>query len=134
MARVMGRIRRNEIGLRPDGYWEDLTLVLPRPHSVPSSLVLCLLCFLRLAPTPTTLPLPSGMTLTTANGRDKVICVNKLESNQVARKVELLLNASGAKLRNLKNATLEPGPGGEAARGIWSALHDATKPAGGYRI
>lgn len=60
--------------------------------------------------------------------------MNKLEANQVAKKVELLLNASGAKIKPLKNATLEPGPGGEAARGIWSALHDASKPAGGYRI
>lgn len=72
--------------------------------------------------------------LTPVNGRDKVICVNKLEANQVANKVELLLNASGAKLKPLKNATLEAGPGNEAARGIWSALHDAAKPAGGYRI
>ncbi|BEI94678.1 uncharacterized protein CcaverHIS019_0702590 [Cutaneotrichosporon cavernicola] len=68
------------------------------------------------------------------NGRDKVICVNKLEATAVAKKVELLLNASGAKLKPLKNATLEAGPGNEAARGIWSALHDAAKPAGGYRI
>ncbi|KAL7424553.1 39S ribosomal protein L51, mitochondrial [Cryptotrichosporon argae] len=57
------------------------------------------------------------------NGRDKVICVNGLEMNQVENKVALLLNASGAKLRPLKNATLEAAPGNESARGIWSALH-----------
>ncbi|KAL1412382.1 39S ribosomal protein L51, mitochondrial [Vanrija albida] len=68
------------------------------------------------------------------NGRDKVICLNGLEENQVANKVDLVLNSSGAKIKPLKNLTLEAGPGGEAARGIWSSLHDASKQGGGYRI
>ncbi|TXT05993.1 hypothetical protein VHUM_03754 [Vanrija humicola] len=68
------------------------------------------------------------------NGRDKVICVNNLKDHEVAKKVELVLNSSGAKIKNLKNLTLESGPGGEAARGIWSSLHDASKQGGGYRI
>ena len=67
------------------------------------------------------------------NGRDKVICLNGLEANQVANKVRLLLDASGAKLKHLKYRTLEAGPGGEAARGVWSAIH-AEKQAAGYRI
>ena len=88
------------------------------------------------------------------NGRDKVICVNKLDTNQVKIKasllapisfvtfnivltrnqVDLLLNSSGAKIKHLKNLQLEAAPGGESARGIWSALHDQTKVGGGYRI
>lgn len=67
------------------------------------------------------------------NGRDKVICVNGMPANQVASKVALLLESSGAKLRSLKNDTLEAGPGNEAARGVWSALHAQSKD-GGYRI
>ncbi|RXK35650.1 hypothetical protein M231_07080 [Tremella mesenterica] len=68
------------------------------------------------------------------NGRDKVICVNGLETNQVAQKVKLLLDTSGSKLKHLKNLTLEAAPGGESARGVWSALHDASGQGGGYRI
>lgn len=48
--------------------------------------------------------------------------------------VELLLNSSGAKIKHLKNNQLEAAPGGESARGIWSVLHDHTKPQGGYFI
>ncbi|GFZ48778.1 hypothetical protein JCM24511_06527 [Saitozyma sp. JCM 24511] len=68
------------------------------------------------------------------NGRDKVICVNGLETNEVANKVDILLNSSGAKIKSLKNLTLEAAPGGESARGVWSALHDQAKEGGGYRI
>ncbi|AAW45710.1 hypothetical protein CNBH3590 [Cryptococcus deneoformans B-3501A] len=68
------------------------------------------------------------------NGRDKVICVNKLEANEVANKVGLLLNSSGAKIKHLKNLTLEAAPGAESARGIWSALHDKTRDGKGYQI
>lgn len=91
------------------------------------------------------------------NGRDKVICVNKLEANEVANKaslsqefciwrlqkelirtlfyqVDLLLNSSGAKIKHLKNSTLEAAPGAESARGIWSALHDKTRDGKGYQI
>lgn len=55
-------------------------------------------------------------------------------ANYTHTQVDLLLNASGAKLKPLKNSTIEAGPGAEAARGIWSALHDAAKAGGGYRI
>ena len=91
------------------------------------------------------------------NGRDKVICANQMELDQIAVKVryqcpdsnvflpppltygwiaqvKLLLNSSGAKIKHLKNLTLEAPPGGESARGIWSALHDQSKPGGGYQI
>ncbi|WVQ66920.1 uncharacterized protein L199_005111 [Kwoniella botswanensis] len=68
------------------------------------------------------------------NGRDKVICVNKLEMDGVSNKVNLLLNSSGAKIKPLKNLTLEAAPASESARGVWSALHDQTKDGQGYRI
>ncbi|ORY33412.1 hypothetical protein BCR39DRAFT_519897 [Naematelia encephala] len=68
------------------------------------------------------------------NGRDKVICVNRLEHNQVAQKVDLLLNSSGAKMKHIRRIQVEAAPGGEAARGIWSAIHDQARPNGGYRL
>jgi len=55
------------------------------------------------------------------NGRDKVIPLNGLEVTGVAKKVELLLDASGAKIRPLKRRTVESTT--KAARGIWSGLH-----------
>ena len=48
--------------------------------------------------------------------------------------VGILLNASGARIKHLKNIQLEAPEGGEAARGIWSSLHDHAKPQGGYII
>ncbi|KAJ9104562.1 hypothetical protein QFC21_002060 [Naganishia friedmannii] len=57
------------------------------------------------------------------NGRDKVVCVNQMEANEIGNKVQLLLDSSGAKLKHLKNIQVEAGPGSESARGIWSALH-----------
>ncbi|WRT70164.1 uncharacterized protein IL334_007158 [Kwoniella shivajii] len=68
------------------------------------------------------------------NGRDKVICVNKLEMEGVSNKVNILLNSSGAKIKSLKNLTLEAAPASESARGVWSALHDQAKDGQGYRI
>ncbi|WVQ74235.1 hypothetical protein IAR50_003831 [Cryptococcus sp. DSM 104548] len=68
------------------------------------------------------------------NGRDKVICVNRLDVNQVKNKVDILLNSSGAKVKHLKNSTLEAAPASESARGIWSALHDQARDGKGYQI
>ena len=55
------------------------------------------------------------------NGRDKVVPLNRLEVTGVAKKVELLLDASGAKIKPLKRRVVESTT--EAARGIWSGLH-----------
>ncbi|KAI5454177.1 39S ribosomal protein L51, mitochondrial [Naganishia albida] len=66
------------------------------------------------------------------NGRDKVICVNKMEANEIANKVQLLLDSSGAKLKHLKNLQVQAGPGAESARGIWSGLHVPEESA--YKI
>ncbi|KAJ6519325.1 thioredoxin-like protein [Mycena sanguinolenta] len=55
------------------------------------------------------------------NGRDKVIALNKLEVTGIHKKLELLLDASGLKIKPLKRRTVESTT--EAARGIWSGLH-----------
>jgi large subunit ribosomal protein L43 len=55
------------------------------------------------------------------NGRDKVIPLEKFEVNGIARKVQLLLDSSGAKIKSLKRRTVESTT--EAARGIWSGMH-----------
>ncbi|KAF8640683.1 hypothetical protein AX17_000339 [Amanita inopinata Kibby_2008] len=56
-----------------------------------------------------------------ANDSDKVVPLNGLEVTGVMKKVELLLEASGAKIKPLKRRTVESTT--EAARGIWSGLH-----------
>lgn len=55
------------------------------------------------------------------NGRDKVIPLNRLEVTGITQKVELLLDASGAKIKPLKRRPVESTT--EAARGIWSGVH-----------
>nr|GAT53619.1 predicted protein [Mycena chlorophos] len=60
-----------------------------------------------------------------ANGRHKVIALNKLEVNGIEQKLQLLLDASGMKIKPLKKRTVESTT--ESARGIWSGLH-ATRP------
>jgi large subunit ribosomal protein L43 len=55
------------------------------------------------------------------NDRDKVICLRGFEVNGIEQKVQLLLDASGAKIKSLKRETVKSTT--EAARGIWSGLH-----------
>lgn len=55
------------------------------------------------------------------NDRDKVIPLNGFEVTGIQQKVQLLLDASGAKIKPLKRRTVESTT--EAARGIWSGLH-----------
>ncbi|CAL1696602.1 unnamed protein product [Somion occarium] len=55
------------------------------------------------------------------NDRDKVIALNGFEVTGIAKKVQLLLDSSGAKIKPLKRRTVESTT--EAARGIWSGLH-----------
>lgn len=57
----------------------------------------------------------------TVNDRDKVICLRGFEVTGIAQKVQLLLDASGAKIKSLKRETVKSTT--EAARGIWSGLH-----------
>ncbi|TFK40899.1 mitochondrial ribosomal protein subunit L51 [Crucibulum laeve] len=61
-----------------------------------------------------------------ANSRDKVIPLNSLEVSAIQRKVDLLLDSSGAKIKPLKRRTVESTT--EATRGIWSGLH-ADRPS-----
>lgn len=55
------------------------------------------------------------------NNRDKVVPLNGLEVNGIQKKVQLLLDSSGAKIKPLKRRTVETTT--ESARGIWSGLH-----------
>jgi large subunit ribosomal protein L43 len=55
------------------------------------------------------------------NGRDKVIPLQKCEVGDVGKKVQLLLDSSGAKIKPLKKRIVESTS--EAARGIWSGMH-----------
>ncbi|KAG1777405.1 thioredoxin-like protein [Suillus placidus] len=56
------------------------------------------------------------------NGRDKVIPLQEFEVNGVEKKVQLLLDSSGAKIKQLKKGRIVESTT-EAARGIWSGLH-----------
>ncbi|RDB28933.1 54S ribosomal protein L51, mitochondrial [Hypsizygus marmoreus] len=55
------------------------------------------------------------------NNRDKVIPLNGLEVTGIQKKVTLLLDSSGAKIKSLKRRNVESTT--EATRGIWSGLH-----------
>ncbi|EAU92973.1 mitochondrial ribosomal protein subunit L51 [Coprinopsis cinerea okayama7 len=61
-----------------------------------------------------------------ANGRDKVIPLQRLEVNGIQKKIELLLDSSGAKIRPLKSVPVQSTT--ESPRGIWSGLH-AERPS-----
>jgi len=61
------------------------------------------------------------MALSLANGRDKVIPLQDLEVSAIQQKVQLLLDASGAKIKHLKRSPVSSST--EATRGIWSGLH-----------
>ncbi|KAH7883927.1 thioredoxin-like protein [Phlebopus sp. FC_14] len=57
-----------------------------------------------------------------ANGRDKVIPLQRLEVTGIERKIQLLLDSSGAKIKPLKKGRIVESST-EATRGIWSGLH-----------
>jgi large subunit ribosomal protein L43 len=57
----------------------------------------------------------------TVNNREKVIPLNGFEVTGIQKKVELLLDSSGALIKPLKRTVMSTT---EAARGIWSGLHD----------
>ncbi|KAI0307483.1 thioredoxin-like protein [Multifurca ochricompacta] len=56
------------------------------------------------------------------NNNEKVIPLNGFEVTGIEKKVQLLLDSSGAKIKSLKRRTVESAT--ESARGIWSGLHD----------
>jgi large subunit ribosomal protein L43 len=57
----------------------------------------------------------------TVNNNEKVIPLNDFEVTGIQKKVQLLLDSSGAKIKPLKRRTVESMT--EATRGIWSGLH-----------
>jgi large subunit ribosomal protein L43 len=56
------------------------------------------------------------------NDNEKVIPLNGFQVTGIEKKVQLLLDSSGAKIKSLKRRTVESTT--ESARGIWSGLHD----------
>jgi len=56
------------------------------------------------------------------NNNEKVIPLNGFEVTSIEKKIQLLLDSSGAKIKSLKRRTVESTA--ESARGIWSGLHD----------
>lgn len=63
-----------------------------------------------------------GPYLHPVNDNEKVIPLNGFEVTGIEKKVELLLDSSGAKIKSLKRRTVESTT--QSARGIWSGLHD----------
>jgi len=59
------------------------------------------------------------------NGREKAICVRKLEKEQILKKAELLRDASGEKLRRVKKPVSSIN---NSVRGIWSPYHGGGMP------
>jgi large subunit ribosomal protein L43 len=56
------------------------------------------------------------------NNREKVVPLESFEVNGIQKKVQLLLDSSGAQIKPLKRRVVESRT--EAARGVWSGLHD----------
>ena len=54
------------------------------------------------------------------NGREKAVCVRKMEKQQILGKAELLRDASGEKLKKVNKPVKSFN---ESVRGIWSPFH-----------
>ncbi|KAK9239747.1 thioredoxin-like protein [Lipomyces kononenkoae] len=54
------------------------------------------------------------------NGRQKVICVRNMKPHEIEKKVQILRDASGQKLRRMKHPVYSTNQG---PRGIWSPFH-----------
>jgi len=72
---------------------------------------------INISPRPRRHPVVKGYYI---NGREKAICVRKLQKEQVLQKVELLRDASGEKLKKLNKPVKSLN---ESVRGIWSPFH-----------
>lgn len=64
---------------------------------------------------------PLFILLVSVNDRDKVIPLKDLQVTAIQKKVQLLLDSSGAKIQPLKRRAVESTT--ESPRGIWSGLH-----------
>ncbi|KAL6721627.1 39S ribosomal protein L51, mitochondrial [Lecanora helva] len=67
------------------------------------------------------------------NGREKVICVRNLEKEQILKKVEMLRDANGEKVRRVKGGRVV-GSLNESVRGIWDPFHGGNKEIAGDRL
>ncbi|KAN0079207.1 Thioredoxin-like fold [Elaphomyces granulatus] len=76
---------------------------------------------IRVSPRPNKHPVVKGHYV---NGREKVICVRKLEKEQILQKANLLKEASGEKLKRTKKPVTSLN---ESVRGIWSPYHGDIK-------
>ncbi|PYH87991.1 mitochondrial ribosomal protein L43 [Aspergillus ellipticus CBS 707.79] len=76
---------------------------------------------IRVSPRPNKHPVIRGLFI---NGREKVICVRNLEPGAIIKKVNLLKEASGEKL---KRTTKPVTSINESVRGIWSPYHGGIK-------
>lgn len=54
------------------------------------------------------------------NGNDKVICVRNMRPDDIKRKIAVLRDSSGARLKPYKNSVESSNP---SVRGIWSPFH-----------
>jgi large subunit ribosomal protein L43 len=59
------------------------------------------------------------------NGREKAICVRKMQAEEIQQKVELLRDASGEKSKKYKRAVSSINP---SVRGVWSPYHGNGMP------
>ena len=85
---------------------------------------------IHISPRPNHHPIVRGLYI---NGREKVICVRNLEKEQILKKVELLRDASGEKLRRVKGGRVV-GSLNEGVRGVWDPFHGGNKEIVGERI
>ncbi len=59
------------------------------------------------------------------NGKQKSICVKNLDSLQVLKKIELLRDASGEKVKRVNKPVMSIN---ESVRGVWSPYHGDGMP------
>lgn len=62
------------------------------------------------------------LSFATVNQRDKVIDLKGFEVTGIQKKVELILDSSGAKIKHIKGSRVVESTT-EGTRGIWSGLH-----------
>ncbi|KAI1935222.1 39S ribosomal protein L51, mitochondrial [Ophidiomyces ophidiicola] len=76
---------------------------------------------IRISPRPHKHPVVRGYYI---NGREKVICVRNLEKDQILKKANILKNASGEKLKLVRQAVASMN---QSIRGIWDPYHGDIK-------
>jgi len=85
---------------------------------------------IHISPRPNTHPIIRGQYI---NGREKVICVRKLEKEQILKKAEILRDANGEKVKRVKGGRVV-GSLNEGVRGIWDPYHGGNREIVGDRL